>query len=181
MDKACDPTNTDTSDAVEAFRELYSTADTIYCVNPSGGCECYMNSTRLTGTGYTLVNSSSTVTKVQECTAHLSAAYASYGISFDDIGELTEYLDHFGSIEREYTCSGICTVKNRYYFSDINIGAPTSTCFDNIKDDLILGDVRNYGIGYTVSGAVLFVIWFVQYGLCCRKNQAARQGQTKQF
>lgn len=135
MDKACDPSNS--GKAVEAFRELYSTADTLYCVNSATGCECYVNATsaHLTGAGYVLVNTSDTVTKVQECTAHLSQAYANYGISFDDIGELTKFLDHFGDIEKEYKCSGICTIKNRYYFSDINLGAPTSTCFDNIKND----------------------------------------------
>jgi len=44
-----------------------------------------------------------------------------------------------------------------------------------------LGDIRNYGIGYIVTGVVLFVIWFIQYGLCCRKKQNARRGATKQF
>lgn len=181
MDTACDPTSN--GDVVEAFRELYSTANTIYCVNSATGCECYSNGTNpsATGVGYTAVNSSSTVVNVQSCSDHLEQAYANYGIDFDSTSELAEYLGHFGNIEKEFSCSGICTLQNRYYFSDINNGVPSKTCFDVIKDDLILGDVRGYGIGYTVAGVVLFVIWFIQYGLCCRKKANALQGQTKQF
>ncbi|CAI2380281.1 unnamed protein product [Moneuplotes crassus] len=179
MDKACEDPNA--GGISESFRELYASADTIYCINGITGCECYVNSTRLVGPGYTMVNSSSTVIRVQQCTAHLEEAYADYGVSFDDLNAIMEYLTYFGDIEREYKCSGICTFKNKYYFSDINIGAPEKTCFDVIRDDIILGDVRNYGIGYTVSGAVLFIIWFVQYGLCCRKKKNARKGQTKMF
>lgn len=175
MDKAC--ANPDTSDIAQAFNELYSSVDPYYCV--ASACTCY--STLHVGAGYSAVNTSSTITKVQQCTDHLEQAYANYGISFDDLGEIQEYLDHFGTIEKEYSCSGICLIKNRYYFSDINNGIPTKLCFDSIKNDLVLGDVRNYGIGYTVTGSVLFVIWFIQYGLCCRKKQNARNGQTKNF
>ena len=180
MDVACDPTNTSGNSISEAFNELYTSADSIYCV-ASNGCVCYESSGRLVGGGYTVTNSSSTVTNVQGCTTYLESAYADYGVSFDDINAIVEYLDYFGEIERDYKCSGICTIKTKYYFSDINIGAPAKTCFDAIRNDLILGDVQGYGIGYTVSGCLLFVIWFVQYGLCCRKNLNAKQGQTKNF
>jgi len=179
METACDSTSENSIS--ESFRELYTNSDSFYCVSSISGCECYVNSTRLSGTGYTMVNSSSTVTKVQQCTSYLESAYADYGVDFSDINDIIEYLDYFGEIEKDYKCSGMCTIKNKYYFSDINIGAPEKTCFDVIKDDLILGDVRNYGIGYTVSGSILFIIFFIQYGLCCRKNMNARQGQTKQF
>eukprot|EP00343_Euplotes_focardii_P001281 CAMPEP_0205804404 /NCGR_PEP_ID=MMETSP0205-20121125/7319_1 /ASSEMBLY_ACC=CAM_ASM_000278 /TAXON_ID=36767 /ORGANISM="Euplotes focardii, Strain TN1" /LENGTH=206 /DNA_ID=CAMNT_0053073971 /DNA_START=289 /DNA_END=909 /DNA_ORIENTATION=+ len=179
MDKAC--ANPDTSAIAEAFNELYGTADDIYCITGSTGCLCYVSDPTRVATGYVAVNTSSTVTKVQECTDHLESAYASYGISFDDIGEIVKYLDYFGEIEKEYTCSGICTQLPKYYFSDINIGIPSKICFDSIKDGLILGDVKNYGIGYTVTGSVLFIIWFIQYGLCCRKKVNARNGETKNF
>ena len=177
MDKAC--ANPDESDITKAFNELYSTADTIYC-KASNGWVCF-SEIHPVAAGYTNVNSSSTVTKVQECTQYLEDTFKNYGISFDDLGALTEYLDHFGSIESEFKCSGICIVRTQYYFSNINNGIPTKTCFDSIKNDLILGDVRGYGIGYTVTGVVLFVIWFVQYGLCCRRKENARQGQSKNF
>lgn len=178
MDKACG-TSASSDDIAEAFNELYTTADTIYCV-ASNGCICY-DSDRATGGGFSSTETSSTVVKVQECTAYLESAYADYGVSFDDINDIIEYLDYFGEIEQDYSCSGICLQKSYYYFSDINKGDPSKTCFDAIKNDLILGDVQGYGIGYTVSGCLLFVIWFIQYGLCCRKNLNARQGQTKQF
>lgn len=181
LDKACDPT--ENGDVVEAFRELYVSANTIYCVSSSTGCECYSDGSNpnAAGVGYTAINSSSTVVNVQSCTDHLEQAYANYGIDFDSTSDLAEFLGHFGTIEKEFKCSGICTLQNRYYFSDINIGVPEKTCIDVIKDELVLGEVRGFGIGYTVTACILFLIWFVQYGLCCRAKEAARQGNTKQF
>lgn len=177
MEKACG-TDASSSDISQSFNELYTNADSFYCV-ASNGCVCY--STTIVGAGYTSTNSSSTVTNVQQCTSYLEAAYADYGISFDDISSLQEYLGYFGDIEEQFDCSGICTLQAKYYFSDINNGVPGKLCFDSIKDDLILGEVRGYGIGYTVAGIVCFLVWFVQYGLCCRKNLNGKQGQTKNF
>jgi len=65
MTKACN--SSDTGDVVEAFRELYTTADSFYCRTGGSGCECYSNGTNpyATGLGYTNVNSSSTVVNSQ--------------------------------------------------------------------------------------------------------------------
>ncbi|CAI2363548.1 unnamed protein product [Moneuplotes crassus] len=179
IDKVC--VDSGSSSISESFKDLYDKADNIYCVNSAAGCECYVNSTRLSGSGYTMVNSSSTVIRVQQCSDHLEEAYEGYNVDFEDSSEIEEYLGYFGEIEKDYKCSGMCSLNDKYYFSDINIGAPEKRCIDAIRNDIILGDVRNYGIGYTVSGAVLFVIWFVQYGLCCRRQRNPRQGQTKNF
>lgn len=179
MDKACGPNGSNS--IAKSFNELYTNADTIYC-KTSGGCVCYSSDPALVNGG-TIVGTetSSTVIKVQEWITYLEAAFANYGISFSGIGEIQKYLDYFGEIEKAYKCSGICTVKAIYYFSSIGNGIPKSNCFSSIRNKLILGDIRNYGIGYIVTGVVLFVIWFIQYGLCCRKNQNARRGATKQF
>jgi hypothetical protein len=162
----------------ESFRELYLNADTFYCVAVNG-CECY--STIHTGVGFTTTNTSATVTNAQGCTAYLETAYADYGVDLDGEGGIVEYLDYFGDIEDEFNCSGMCVLQTKYYFSDINNGIPEKVCLDSIKDDLILGEVQGYGIGYTVAGCLLVMVWFVQYGLCCRKNLNAEKGETKQF
>ena len=120
MDKAC--TNPDESDIAKAFSELYTRTDTIYWRTAPTGCPCYIASPpNPTDVGFTYIstNSSDAVTKVQQCTDNLEQIFADYGIEFDDIGELTEYLDHFGNIESEFKCSGICTKRVKYYFSDI--------------------------------------------------------------
>jgi hypothetical protein len=176
MEDTCDPTSSST--VSDAFTELYTNADTFYCVAVNG-CECY--STSIVGVGYTTVNSTATVTNAQGCTAYLETAYADYGIDFDGEGGISEYLGYFGDIESDFKCSGMCTLRTKYYFSDINNGTPEKVCLESIKDDLILGEVQGYGIGYTISGVLLFMIWFVQYGLCCRKNPDAQKGETKQF
>jgi hypothetical protein len=176
MDDAC-AADSDSSIS-ESFRELYSSADTFYCV-ASNGCVCY--STLHVGPGFSATNTSSTVTNAQGCTSFLETAYADYGIDFDGEGGISEYLGYFGDIEKDFKCSGMCDLKPKYYFSDINNGIPVKVCLDSIKNDLILGEVQGYGIGYTIAGAVLFMIWFVQYGLCCRKNPDAEKGETKQF
>lgn len=50
---------------------------------------------------------SSLNTNVQDCKAQIEAAYANYGVSFNSINDIIAYLDLFGKIESEYSCSGI--------------------------------------------------------------------------
>lgn len=177
----------DSSPLGEAFSKLYSSADSIYCVSTSYGCTCQtlapVTSTRSSSTAsYITSRTTGTgiVTKVQSCTTYLKNAYANYGISFDDIDAISTYLDYFGEIESKYTCSGMCTMLPVYYFSNSNAGVPTDKCKDSIKNKLIKGEFQMYGIGFTCIGGILFIIWFIQYGLCCRKKEAADQ-QFKRF
>lgn len=188
MDKICNGTSS-VSSIKDAFSKLYTSADTIYCVNSaSTGCLCYTKlaiaGTYGTKTYYTSQTSTlsgyTVVTKVQSCTSYLSNAYASYGISFDDINALSEYLDYFGEIESSYSCSGFCSALPVFYFSDSYTTVPTKACKDSIKDDMLEGEVKKYGGYFTAIGCVMFLIWFVQYGLCCRKKDSSGQG-TKRF
>jgi hypothetical protein len=172
LDELCSSSSTD-SDFQTALAELYSRSDTFYCVAVNG-CLCYTGATYNPAdkAGSTNINGTAgTVTRVQECTVYLEAAYASYNVDFDDVGDLVTYLDLFGDLESEFDCSGICTIQSVYYFSDSSNGLPTQKCQDPIRDDVLLSDILGMGIGYLVTGLVILLVWFIQYGLCCREEE----------
>lgn len=167
------------SEIQKAFSEIYSRSDTFYCVSGSSGCECRVTHTVTSSTRTYNTVTTGGIIKVQECSAQLQAAYASYGVSFDDINSIITYLNYFGQIEEGYTCSGMCTQLPVYYFWDSTQGEPPKKCIDPITDEILRGEILGLGIGYAIVGLVIFVIWFVQYGLCCRKKQPP--GGTKRF
>lgn len=181
IDEACGGKSD--SEIAKNMNELYTRSDTFYCMAAPTGCPCavtHVPKDTLTRT-YVVPNTVGSVTNVQACKDKLQAAYASYGVSFDDINDIIKYLDYFGDIEEEYKCSGICIQQAKYYFWDSTKGEPTKACKDPIKDELLIGEVQGFGIGYVVIAAVLMVVWFVQYGLCCRKQPAPGHGGTKNF
>jgi len=63
MDKACGPNGSNS--IAQAFNQLYTTADTIYC-KTTLGCLCYSSDPTLIRAGIVGTQSSSTVNKVQE-------------------------------------------------------------------------------------------------------------------
>ena len=155
----------------KSLSELYSKADSIYCV-ASNGCTWYATYVAPTSPRtyvMTAISSSSTVTSVQGCKSYLQTAYKDYGISFSDIDAIIKYLNYFGEIEKGYTCSGVWTMMPIYYFSDCSTTKPSKKCQDSIRDDILLGEVVPMGIGFLIIGCILFLVWFIQYGLCCRK------------
>jgi hypothetical protein len=178
VDIACQDGASSIGGISQSLNELYTSADSFYCV-ASNGCTWY--STTMVGAGYTSANSSTAIINVQGCTEYLEDAYADYGVKFDNVAALQEYLDYFGEIESQSNCSGICVLQTKYYFSDINAGVPETKCFGSISETITSAEVKNYEICYIISGVVWFMVWFVQFGLCCRKNQNAKQGQTKNF
>ena len=106
------------------------------------------------------------VTKLQQCsTLSIQTAYGNYTVSVDDIDDFLVYLDYFGDIEEEYSCSGVCNYEVVYYFSNTLNGRPEKECYKSIRDELLLGEMRGMGIGFVVSGIVLLIVIFVQYGL----------------
>jgi hypothetical protein len=36
-----------------------------------------------------------------------------------------------------------------------------------------------FGNGFTIIGIVSFLGWFIQYGLCCRKNKKGKKGKKE--
>ena len=40
---------------------------------------------------------------------------------------------------------------------------------------MLKGEILPMGIGFTITGAILFLSFFIQYGLCCRKKQDYEQ------
>jgi hypothetical protein len=172
LDELCSSTGADSNFQV-ALAELYTRSDTFYCVT-TNGCLCYTGATYNPAdkAGSTNIDGASgTVTKVQECTVYLEAAYADYNVDFDDIGDIITYLDLFGDLESEFDCSGICTIQSVYYFSDSSKGAPTQKCQDPMRDNVLLSDVLGMGIAYVVTAFVILFVWFIQYGLCCREEE----------
>lgn len=174
----------------ESMAELYSTADEIYCIGGGDfvtGCPCitsdgHLLGNKVLGSDYYTSEDTATddaVTNVQQCKDDLEETFAEYGIEFDDLDGLVEYLDHFGTIEEEYECSGICNKQDKYYYWDSTQGEPPKRCEEPIREDVLRGEIKGFGIGYLTMGCWMFVVWFIQYGLCCRKKQPA--GDTKRF
>lgn len=181
MDTMCTDSSS-SSDIAKSLKSLYTECDTFYCVAPPNGCTCYVQLPVPTdGGSYSTVSTTSTVTNAQGCSDYLQTAFADYDIDFSDLNEIITYLDYFGEIEESYSCAGICTIRSKYYFYNSVVGYPTKSCLSSIKEELVEGEIRNFGIGYTVTAGVLFIIWFVQWGLCCRKKPKPGQGGTKNF
>lgn len=186
INEVCDGGDEDSTIA-EVFSSLYETADTIFCVTTSSGCVCYLSHVPVGGeraSGTYISSPSPTVNNVQECSAFIESAFAEYGIDFDGVSEIQEYLDYFGDIEDAYSCSGICTYQSIYYFSDSNGGAPDKECKKSITDDVLTDIVQATGIAYLSTGCAFFLIWCIQYGLCCRdqnKRKKPGAGKSKRF
>jgi hypothetical protein len=178
LEDAC---NAGDGTVAEIFNELYSTVDDIYCRSSAmNGCDCASvsfvpNPARSTPEAYSFGGSSDMI-NVQECTSYLENVFANYGIDFDSVSDIVDYLDYFGDIEDGYSCSGICDYQSVYYFSDITSGAPDGSCEGNIRDDLITHVIEGSGIAYIVTGCFILCIWFIQYGLCCRKKNLGNPG-----
>mmetsp|Transcript_17479 Transcript_17479/g.15412 ORF Transcript_17479/g.15412 Transcript_17479/m.15412 type:complete len:263 (+) Transcript_17479:236-1024(+) len=185
LNEACSSANSD-GDFQKALSELYTRSDSFYCADAQ--CVCYVGLYNGHGKNVafvTVAETSTSVTNVQGCSGSLEAAYADYGIDFSDINEIIEYLDLFGKVEKEYSCSGICTQQSIYYFSDSSQGAPEKSCKEPIDEELLKGEILPMGIGYTIIGALLFIVFFIQYGLCCRKdkeegNYRSSKGRTNE-
>lgn len=119
LDELCSSVNSN-SDIQKAMKELYLRADTFYCAASWG---CYIGPVNwVNGKTNASTTDSSLNTNVQGCKAQIEAAYANYGVSFNDINDIITYLDLFGKIESEYSCSGIWIKQTVYYFSDSSKG-----------------------------------------------------------
>lgn len=177
VDKAC---GSGGGKFADAFGAIYSTADSIYC-DSSITCGCDYSGATLTSGSKTYDQTSGGIKSVQECKDHLESAFADYGITFNSLDDIVSYLDLFGDIEKGYHCSGVCDKEPVYYFSDISKGFPKKKCKGSIQTELIGKVVQGTGIAYIVTGSVLCIIWFVQYGLCCRKKQQPGSGGSKKF
>ena len=72
-----------------------------------------------------------------------------------------EWIEFF---EEEYTCSGICTPALFYWSKSIDLGKPSKSCVNSIKDDLT-DSFTGMAIATLFSGILLFFIWICQYCL----------------
>jgi hypothetical protein len=168
LTEQCNSSNSD-SDFQKAVENLYSSADTFYCIATPTGCPCQVSHV-VTGGDRTYITSPIetpfTVTNVQECRDFLQENYGEYVVDFDSTDEIVEYLDLFGKIEDSYSCSGICTIKPVYYFSDSTDGEPEKKCEDSIKNDVLDGIILPIGICYFIIGMMVLVVAIIQFGLC---------------
>ena len=177
LEELCSESSTSSNDFKDAMDELYETCDTFYC---TGVCQCDLNydPDDLARSDY-IGSPGAPAQNVQDCEALIEAAFADYAIDFDDLDDIIEYLDYFGEIESEYDCSGICEFRNVYFFSDTTDGPVFDACWEPIKDEILLGEILAMGIAYLIAGIVLFIVLFVQYGLCCRKKDQRQQQQKE--
>ena len=112
-----------------------------------------------------------TVKNTQSCTTYLSSAFSSYSaVTFSDVSDIQSYLGHFGDLEEALNCAGMCTKLPVYYFSDSNSGEPANACIDKIKTDIIDVQIVGCGMFFIALAALMFLLIFVQYGLCCRRK-----------
>ena len=173
-------------DFQKAMNDLYESAYTVYWRSGTINCECNLGTyvpILLDGNRQDAyaVNNINGVTKLQQCsTLSIQTAYGNYTVSVDDIDDFLVYLDYFGDIEDEYSCSGVCNYEVVYYFSNTLNGRPEKECYKSIRDELLLGEMRGMGIGFVVSGIVLLIVIFVQYGLWCREEPQRQQQRQQQ-
>lgn len=131
---------------------MYTQCDSFYCVAPPNGCTCFVQlPIPLDGGSYSIVETDYTVTNVQGCTQYLKEAFADYEIDFDDVQGIVKFLDYFGRVEEGYKCSGICETQEKYYFYNSAAGYPDHPCLSSIRTEMVEGELRNLGIGYTVA------------------------------
>mgnify|MGYP001473114236 FL=1 len=69
-----------------------------------------------------------------------------------------EWIEFF---EEEYTCSGICTPALFYWSKSIDLGKPSKSCVNSIKDDLT-DSFTGMAIATLFSGIPLSYIWNCQ-------------------
>jgi len=119
LEKLCTEDSGANNDFQKAMNELYSSADEIYCRSTLDACLCEPFSHSTVGgervAPYETTGSGG-ISNVQGCSDNLQDAYADYDIDFNSVNEIVDYLDYFGDIEEEYSCSGICDYQSVYYF-----------------------------------------------------------------
>ncbi|CAI2387239.1 unnamed protein product [Moneuplotes crassus] len=176
VDETCKFTGSSDSLAIR-LENVYPDAAAVFCTS---SCPCYIGSSSYSSGMTYATTSSSGNKKVQECDKYLMDAYANYEIDFNDVEELKRYLGYYGQIEQEYKCSGICAQRAIYYFSDSSSGVPDKSCLDGIKESVRPGDFYIIGVLNLVTGILLFFLWNIQFGLCCRNNKVAQQNKIMQ-
>jgi len=72
-----------------------------------------------------------------------------------------EWIEFF---ETEYSCAGICEPVMFYWSKSIELGIPTKSCVNSIKDDLTSSFTGLAG-ATLASGILLFFVWIMQYCL----------------
>lgn len=151
---------------------VYSKADAFFCDNTL--CPCQGSHAEFLAAGKTYDPAGKI--KAQDCDGdHLIDLYNQlgldniYSVSNDDEkkDKVVGLIDYFGKIESEFECSGVCTKKDWYYFSDITKGLPPNSCKDDIKNKVLKYDVGNYGLGMLLIAAFVALPWLLHFPLYC--------------
>ena len=79
-------------------------------------------------------------------------------------------------METTYACAGICYDLYYFPFTDISIGPPTFTCLRYLDYEFtdLSGSFGKYARLYYITATLIFVSWFLQFGLCFRKNETVK-------
>lgn len=72
------------------------------------------------------------------------------------VAKMQRFMNFLGKIEEDNKCSGVCTQKNLYYFSDVSMGVPTTNCKLAFEKQIEKA-YGNYGIGCIIIGFLLCV------------------------
>ncbi len=83
------------------------------------------------------------------------------------MNKLKDVYGYLGDVEEEFDCSGVCTKKGIYYFSDVTRGQPTDSCKASLKGKWLSRNVTNYGVGFLIMALFICVPWILNFVLCC--------------
>ena len=148
------------------FKDFYkgSAISTIVC-NPCESIQTYNASVQLelqawvnNTLGYSINSTDCGVTTTQYEDAYYTSVYE-------------KYIPLVTWIEQQFLCSGLCTKLPIYYFSDITVGLPTTSCYKAVGS-WAQKNFLNYGIVSIVLGLYEISIIYFACALClCPKRR----------
>jgi len=82
-------------------------------------------------------------------------------------------------VEKEYSCSGLCSALPFYLFTDVAKGPPDEACLEYITFDEFERKRDINGQVLFICGAFSFFGFFFQFGFCGRREDRVRVGYVK--
>lgn len=83
-----------------------------------------------------------------------------------------KYLSLLTWVEKQFSCSGLCSAQKIYLFSDVNHGVPKGSCYTQLRN-WIKEHFLTYAIVFISIGSYMLLMVFVSCGLCCKKPEGS--------
>jgi hypothetical protein len=166
-------------DKLIAGMEVFCTKHTANSgTSNSNGCECadpgWTAPSGAVGTSsYTIGwEPGATIGTFIDCTAAFGTVFP------EDIADkIIPILEYF---EVTLECSGICDPLPMWLLSKLSShgGPPPSGCLAKLPE-FFDDNFGSYGNVFLAVGSVSFIAWFIQFGLCCRKELSDKKHHKK--